>query len=73
VSIETENISIPKFLKLFRRFSASDKIKIAHQIDRETFDARWTALDTELPDAALLESEIMNEVRAVRYAKKEDR
>jgi hypothetical protein len=73
VSIETENISVPKFLKLFRRFSASDKIKIADQIDRETFDARWTALDTELPDVALLESEIMNEVRAVRYAKKEDR
>jgi hypothetical protein len=73
MNIETEKISVPRFLTMFKKFSASDKIKIADQIDRETFEARWKVLDAELPDVQMSDDEIMDEVRAVRYAKKEKR
>jgi hypothetical protein len=73
MNIETEKISVPRFLTMFKKFSASDKIKIADQIDRETFEARWKLLDAELPDVQMSDDEIMDEVRAVRYAKKEKR
>ncbi len=73
MNIETEKISVPRFLTMFRKFSASDKIKIADQIDRETFEARWKVLDAELPDVEMSDDEIMDEIRAVRYARKEKR
>jgi hypothetical protein len=73
MNTEPEKVSIPRFLNIFKRFSAADKMKIADEIDRETFEARWIALDAELPDIAIPEDEIMNEIRAVRYAEKEDR
>ncbi len=73
MNIETEKISVPRFLTMFKEFSASDKIKIADQIDRETFEARWKVLDAELPDVQMSDDEIMDEIRAVRYAKKEKR
>lgn len=73
MNIETEKISVPRFLNIFKKFSASDKIKIADQIDRETFEARWKVLDAELPDVEMSDDEIMDEIRAVRYAKKEKR
>lgn len=73
MNIETEKISVPRFLNIFKKFSASDKIKIADQIDRETFEARWKVLDAELPNVQMSDDEIMDEIRAVRYAKKEKR
>jgi hypothetical protein len=73
MSTETEKISVPRFLSIFKRFSASDKIKIADQIDRETFEVRWKTLDAELPDVELSDEEIMDEVRSVRYAEKTKR
>ncbi len=73
MNIETEKITVPRFLTIFKKFSASDKIKIADEIDRETFEARWKVLDAELPDVEMSDEEIMDEVRAVRYGKKEKR
>ncbi|HCA57880.1 MAG TPA: hypothetical protein DEP46_07865 [Blastocatellia bacterium] len=73
MNTDTEKISVPRFMNIFKKFSASDKIKIADQINRETFEARWKLLDAELPDVELSEQEIMDEVRAVRYAEKDKR
>lgn len=73
MNIETEKISVPRFLTIFKNFSPSEKIKIADQIDRETFASRWDLLDAELPDADISEDEIMDEVRTVRYAGKKYR
>jgi hypothetical protein len=70
---ETEKISVPRFLNIFKKFSASDKLKIADQIDRETFEVRWKQLDAELPDIPMSDQEIVDEVRALRYARKENR
>jgi hypothetical protein len=50
-----------------------DKIKIAQQIDEETFAERWGFLDVELPDVEMSEEEIMDEIRAVRYGKQKNR
>lgn len=68
MNINTEQLSVPKFLQLFEKFSAEDKIRIADQIDRETFESRWKALDSDLPDVEMSDEEIMAELRAVRYA-----
>lgn len=73
MEVETEKITVPRFLTLFKNFSPSEKIKIAEQIDQQTFADRWTLLDAELPDSELSDEEIMNEVRAVRYGKKANR
>lgn len=69
MNTEAEKISVPRFLTLFRKFSSSEKVKIAEQIDQETFAERWTFLDSDLPDIEISEEDIMDEVRAVRYGK----
>jgi len=71
--MSTEEISVPRFLSIFKRFSTADKIRIADQIDRETLEARWKALDEDLPDVVVSDEEIMAEVRAERHARKKDR
>ncbi len=68
MNINTEQLSVPKFLQLFEEFSVEEKIKIADQIDRETFESHWKALDYDLPDVEMSDEEIMAELRAVRYA-----
>ena len=67
---ETEKITVPRFINIFKEFSPSEKIRIADQIDQETFAERWQLLDMELPDLEMSDEEIMSEVRAVRYGKK---
>lgn len=73
MEVETETITVPRFLTLFKKFSPSEKIRIAEQIDQQTFADRWTLLDSELPDSEMSDEEIMDEVRAVRYGKKTTR
>ena len=73
MNIEAEKISVPRFLTLFKKFSSSEKLKIAEQIDQETFAERWVFLDSELPDIEISDEEIMDEVRAVRYGKNKAR
>lgn len=73
MEVEFEKISVPRFLTIFKKFSPSEKIKIAEQIDRPTFTDRWTHLDAELPDSEMSDDDIMAEVRAVRYGKKANR
>ena len=63
---ETEKITVPRFINIFKKFSPSEKIRIAEQIDQETFTGRWELLDAELPDVEMSDEEIMDEVRAVR-------
>jgi hypothetical protein len=65
-----ESISISEYLKLFLKFSKSDKVKIAEKINQLTFKEQWDLLDKDLPDARLSEDEIMEEVYKVRYAGK---
>lgn len=66
---ETKKLTVPRFLTIFKKFSPSEKIKIAEQINRQTFAERWKILDAELPDVDISDEEIMNEVRTVRYGK----
>jgi hypothetical protein len=73
MEVKTEKITVPRFLTIFKKFSPSEKIKIAEQIDQQTFADRWALLDAELPDSGLSEDKIMTEVRAVRYGKKANR
>ena len=73
MNTETEKITIPRFLNIFRKFSPSEKRKIAEEIDKETFEDRWKAMDANLPDVEMSDDEIMNEVRAVRYGGKKAR
>lgn len=63
---ESEKITVPRFLNMFEKFSPSEKLKIAEQINQKNFAERWNALDAELPDIEMSEEEIMNEVRSVR-------
>ncbi len=69
--VESEKITVPRFLTMFEKFSPSEKIRIAEQIDREMFTKRWELLDAELPDFEVSEKEIMSEIRAVRYGRKD--
>ena len=73
MNIESEKISVPRFLTMFKKFSSSEKITIAEQIDQETFAERWKFLDAQLPNIEISDEEIMDEVRAVRYGKKRNR
>lgn len=70
---ETKRLTVPRFLTIFKKFSPSEKRKIAEQINQQTFAERWEILDAELPDGSISDEEIMNEVRAVRYGKKTTR
>lgn len=58
---------------MFEKFSPSEKLRIAREINQKTFPERWQALDAELPDVEMSDEEIMQEVRAVRYGKKANR
>ena len=73
MELESKKISVPRFLTIFKRFSPSEKIKIAEQIDQQTFADRWTLLDAELPDVEMSDDDIMAEVRAVRCGEKANR
>jgi len=67
-----KKIGIKEFLLLFNQFSKEEQIKIAEKIALQTFADRWALLDEELPDTDdLAEKEIMAEIKAVRYGKKE--
>ena len=67
-----KKIGIKEFLLLFNQFSKEEQIKIAEKIALQTFADRWALLDEELPDTDdLAEEEIMAEIKAVRYGKKE--
>jgi hypothetical protein len=70
MNTETEKITVPEFLTLFKKFSAKERLQIAERISRQTFEARWKMLDAELPEVEISDEEIMNEVRAVRDGKK---
>lgn len=73
MKVETEKVTVPRFMNLFKNFSPSEKIKIAEQINQQTFADRWKILDEELPDVEISDAEIIEEVRAVRYGKKANR
>ena len=64
------SISVQEYIKLFLSFSKTDKVIIAEKINELSFKERWDNLDKDLPDAALSEDEIMEEVYEVRYAGK---
>jgi len=65
-------IGIKEFLQLFNQFSKEEQLKIAEKIASQTFADQWAVLDEELLDTEeITEAEVVNEVRAVRYGKKE--
>ena len=68
----SEQITVSKFLRLFRKFKRSERLKIAEKITNQTFEEQWSRLDKELPDAKLPEEEIMKEVRQVRYGRQKN-
>ncbi len=73
MEVETEKITVPRFLTIFKKFSPSEKIKIAEQIDQQTFADRWDLLDAELPDSEMSDDDIVAEVSVVRYGKRANR
>ena len=66
-----ETVSVNKVLQLFNMLSKTEQLEIADKIDMETFEERWQLSDTNLPDAEFSDEEIMKEVRAIRYGKKD--
>ena len=61
-----ETASIDQVLRLFEMLSKADQLKIAEQINEQTFKQRWRLTDKQLPDISISEEEIMDEVRAIR-------
>jgi hypothetical protein len=70
VTNSASKVSVVRFMEYFSRFSKSEQLKIADKINATTFSKRWARLDKQLPDAAISEEQIMNELRLVRYGKK---
>lgn len=62
--------SVRAVLRLFNQLGKADRIKVAERIGKQTFEARWDAIDATLPDEPLADEDIMKEVSAVRYGKK---
>ena len=65
-------VVINQFLKLFDDFSKAEQLEIAKMIEKQTFEDRWRIMDSNMPDVDFFDEEIMEEVRAVRYANKKD-
>ena len=65
--MEMAEMSLSKFLLLFKQFSRSEQLIIAKKINELTFEERWAKFDDELPDVEMSEEEIMYELKAVRY------
>lgn len=65
-----ETAAINKVLQLFNMLSRPEQLEIAGIIEMQTFEDRWKLADRSLPNVALSDDDIMNEVRAVRYAGK---
>ncbi len=73
MNVESEKISVPQFINIFRRFSKSDQLKIAERINKQTFAERWQMLDAELPNVEMSDEEIMDEIKTVRDGRKTNR
>ncbi len=65
-----ETASVKQVIQLFNTLSTTEQLEVAEKISEQTFEKRWQLLDSELPDVEISEEDIMNEVRAVRYGKK---
>lgn len=66
-----QTAGISKVLQLFNLLSKAEQLEITEKINKQTFQQRWEVVDNALPDTELSEEDIMTEVRAVRYAKKD--
>jgi hypothetical protein len=61
-----------RVLQLFNKLSKPEQLDVFEQISERTFAERWKIIDAELPDSKISEDDIMEEVRAIRYAGKKD-
>lgn len=61
-------LNLKDYLAQFNKFSKAEQLAIAKKINQKTFESLWLALDADMPDVEMSEEEIMNEVKAVRYA-----
>ena len=66
-----EIANINKVLQLFNMLSKTEQLEVADKIDKQTFEERWQKLDNNLPDILLSDEDIIKEVQAVRYGKKD--
>ncbi len=64
-----EIASVNNVLRLFSRLTKLEQFEVAEKINNQTFEERWTLIDTGLPDLNISEDEIIKELRAVRYGK----
>lgn len=67
-----ETARINKVLKLFNLLSKPEQLEIADRIGKQTFEERWQMVSNKMPDSGLSDKEVMDEVRAVRYGRKEN-
>jgi hypothetical protein len=61
-----------QILQSFHDLPVDQKLAVARQIQDEMADLLFDELDQFLPDIAMSENEIMDEVLAVRYARPEN-
>lgn len=66
----TERLTVSRYLQMFTKFTKEEKLKIEEKINQLTFQERWQSLDQELPDVEITKEEIIKEVQAVGYDKK---
>jgi hypothetical protein len=64
---QSTKVTIPRFMDYFYQFSKKQQSAIARKINQAAFAEQWGALDKLLPDLEISETEIMNQVRAVRH------
>ncbi len=67
---KASKITTTAFLKTFKSFEKKDQLLIARKINQELFDNLWKELDSELPNIAIPEIDILNEIKAERYGSK---
>lgn len=72
MNIESEKLSVPRFMTLFRKLSRADQLKIADRISRQTFAERWKILDAEMPDVRIGDDKIIEELTTFRHGKKKN-
>ncbi len=67
----TITFSTANIVKIFKALSPKQQLTVASKINDLVFAEQWQLLDKTLPDINMSDDEIMKEVKAVRYGKRQ--
>jgi hypothetical protein len=70
--MDDKTLTKSDFIRLFKDFSKKDRIAIVREINEEFFNDLWTELDRTLPSLNISESDVRDEIKAVRYDSRKD-